>query len=172
MRKKLKWMLLLVGTLMLGSVQATPASGFKGQTIASGQFDDLDLRNHMFLPEGFRPESEGFLWLLHLKTKGASDLYVQDNSWDLGGTTGWHTHPGPSLIIVIAGTITAYEGDDPSCTPHVYKAGMTFVDPGGGHVHILRNEGSEVARTIAVQLIPHKAARRIDVAAGPPTCPF
>jgi hypothetical protein len=177
MRKTLKWMLLMAGTLILGTVQATPASGFKGQTIATGEFDEFDLRNHVFFPEGFRSESERFLWLAHLKTRGPSDLYVQDNSWDPvtptapGGTTGWHTHPGPSLIIVTAGTITAYEGDDPSCTPHVYTAGMTLVDPGGGHVHMLRNESAEEARTIAVQLVPHKAARRID-AAGPATCPF
>jgi hypothetical protein len=122
------------------------------------------LRNHVFFPEGFRSDSERFLWLAHLKTRGPSDLYVQDNSWDPmtapGGTTGWHTHPGPSLIIVTAGTITAYEGHDPSCTPHVYTAGMTLVDPGGGHVHMLRNESAEEARTIAVQLVPHKAARR------------
>jgi hypothetical protein len=31
---------------------------------------------------------------------------------------------------------------------------MGFVDPGGEHVHILRNEGTVEARTIAVQLIP------------------
>ena len=47
------------------------------------------------------------------KTKGASDLYVQSNVWAPGGTTGWHTHPGHSLIIVTAGTVTAYDGDDP-----------------------------------------------------------
>ncbi|HZY02428.1 MAG TPA: hypothetical protein VFF02_02925 [Anaeromyxobacteraceae bacterium] len=51
------------------------------------------------------------------------------------------------------------------------RAGEGFVDPGGDHVHVLRNEGSVVARTVAVQLIPAGAARRID--AGPnPACPF
>jgi hypothetical protein len=56
---------------------------------------------------------------------------VQNNVWQPGGTTGWHTHPGHSLIIVTAGTVTAYEGNDPDCTPHVYTQGMGFVDPGG-----------------------------------------
>ena len=50
-------------------------------------------------------------------------MYVQSNVWQPGGSTGWHTHPGHSLIIVTAGTVTAYEGDDPDCTPHVYTAG-------------------------------------------------
>jgi hypothetical protein len=48
---------------------------------------------------------------------------------------------------------------------------MGFVDPGGDHVHVLRNEGSVEARTIAVQLIPAGAPRRID-ADGPSSCPF
>jgi hypothetical protein len=48
---------------------------------------------------------------------------------------------------------------------------MGFVDPGGGHVHVLRNEGPIEARTIAVQLIPAAAVRRID-APAPGNCPF
>src|SRR5207249_322037 len=116
-------------------------------------------------------------WQARLKTEGLSDVYVQSNVWTAatatspGGTTGWHTHPGHSLILVTAGTVTAYEGDDPSCTPHTYSEGMGFVDPGGDHVHVLRNEGRVEARTVAVQLIPAAARRRIDVPA-PGNCPF
>ena len=53
---------------------------------------------------------------------------MQSNVFAPGGTSGWHTHPGHSLIIVAAGTVTAYEGDDRECTPHVYTQGMGFVD--------------------------------------------
>ena len=49
------------------------------------------------------------LWRLKLKTHGVSDAYVIDNTFAAnGGTSGWHSHPGPSLIFVIAGTITNY----------------------------------------------------------------
>jgi quercetin dioxygenase-like cupin family protein len=153
------------GAAYVGNVFATPANGFVGTTIAKGRFDDIDVMNHSF-PEGFlRP------WLSIQKTKGPSDVYVQNNVWSPGGSTGWHTHPGHSLIIVTAGTVTGYEGDDPACTPHVYTTGMGFVDPGGDHVHLLRNEGAIDAQTIAVQLIPAAATRRID-APDPGTCPF
>jgi hypothetical protein len=87
------------------------------------------------------------------------------------GHTGWHTHPGPSLITVKSGTITAYDGDDPTCSPTVYSAGEGFVDPGDGHVHILRNEAGVPAETVAVQLLPQGSVRRIDVPA-PENCPF
>ena len=75
------------------------------------------------------------------------------------------------MIIVTMGTVTAYEGDDPDCKPHVYKQGMTFVDPGGDHVHVIRNESDSPAQTIAIQLIPAGTERRIDVA-SPGNCPF
>ena len=75
------------------------------------------------------------------------------------------------LVIVLSGTVTNYVGDDPSCTPHAYSAGSTFVDEGGTDVHILRNESGAQAETLAVQLIPSTAGRRIDMPA-PGNCPF
>jgi hypothetical protein len=74
-------------------------------------------------------------------------------------------------IRVKEGTITEYEGHDPECKPHVYSKGMTFVDPGGEHVHIIRNEGDVVAQTTAVQLIRAGATRRVDVE-DPGICHF
>jgi quercetin dioxygenase-like cupin family protein len=154
-----------------GNVLATPASGFTSTTVALGRFGEIDVSNHVLPPDFWKSWHKENLWLSWQKTKGPSDLYVQSNVWAPGGTSGWHTHPGHSLIIVTAGTVTAYEGDDPSCTPHVYKAGAGFVDPGGDHVHNLRNEDTVEARTITVQLIPANAVRRID-AAGSTACSF
>lgn len=102
---------------------------------------------------------------------GQSDVYVVDNKFPPQASTGWHSHPGPSLILVVAGTVTNYLGDDPSCTPHAYSAGAGFIDPGGGDVHMLRNETGAPAETIAVQLLPKDAARRIDIP-DPGNCPF
>ncbi|HMK23909.1 MAG TPA: hypothetical protein VK466_16365 [Terriglobales bacterium] len=151
--------------------RATPASGFVGTTIAQGRLEQFEVFNHFILPNTKMRDDDRKFWLSIQKTKGSSDLYVQSNAWQPGGTTGWHSHPGHSLIIVTAGTVTDYEGDDPTCTPHVYTVGQSFVDHGGNHTHIIRNEGSEVAGTIAVQLIPAGQPRRID-AADPGTCHF
>ena len=173
MRTTLGRMLLLTGTLLAGTGHATDPKGFKGVTLATGSFKDLNLWNHWFLtPPGGRSEHHmRNLWYAHIRTHGTSDLFVQDNTWDPGGSTGWHTHPGASLIIVTQGTVTAYEGDDPKCTPHVYTVGDTFVDSGGGHVHLIRNETGSTAKTVAVQLVPHGPMRRID-APAPGNCSF
>ncbi len=181
MRRKLVWIVLLSAAILVAalhhtkSVLATPASGFKATTIATGTFDDIDVFNQFTkdeLPAGF----DGNVWISLQKTKGPSDLYVQSNVWQPGGSTGWHTHPGHSLIIVTSGTLTEYMTD---CTSHVYtfvpgQPAPTLVDPGHGHVHIIRNEGSVAASSIAVQLVPYdpnKANRRIDVVPAPENCP-
>jgi hypothetical protein len=143
---------------------ATLASGFTGTTVAMGRFSEIDNFNYL-LPLNGDP------WLLLVKTKGQSDLYVQSNVWQPGGTTGWHTHPGASWILVTAGTVTVYEGDDKECKPKVYTTGMGLLDPGGDHVHVIRNEGSVTATSTTVQLIAGGAARRID-APDPGNCVF
>jgi hypothetical protein len=153
------------------NVLATPASGFVGTTLAVGRFRGFEVFNRVVLPNSSPGSYRKNVWQSEQETKGLSDVYVQSNVWQPGGTTGWHTHPGHSLIIVTAGTVTAYEGDDPECKPHVYTQGMGFVDHGGDHVHIIRNEGDVAASTVAVQLIPAGAVRRID-AAAPGTCAF
>jgi hypothetical protein len=153
---------IVAGSASVGPARATPASGFTSSTIARGTFAEIDVFNQL-VPNGDGAAKLGRdVWVSMQKTKGASDLYVQSNLWTPGGTSGWHTHPGHSLIIVTGGAVTAYDGDDPSCTPHVYTAGMTLVDPGGDHVHLIRNEGTVDARSITVQLLPQGAVRRID----------
>jgi quercetin dioxygenase-like cupin family protein len=177
MRQRLVWVVLFSGAIVAtalfctGSVSATAANGFVGTTIAKGTLGSFEVFNHAKLPNTTGREEEDNEWLSMQKTKGSSDLYVQSNVWQPGGTTGWHSHPGHSLIIVTAGTVTDYESSDPACAPHVYTQGMSFVDEGGSHVHIIRNESTtDVAQTIAVQLIPAGATRRID-AAAPANCP-
>ena len=175
MKKKWVWTLLAVISTVavyVGSVLATPATmpGFSGTTLAKATFGDLDIKTHT---------NPADIWKAELKTKGDSDLYVQQNTWDptLCGacipSSGWHTHPGPSLVIVTQGTVTEYDGDDPTCTPHVYSANGTnsFVDIGGGAVHLIRDESGAVAQTIAVQLVPTGATRRQD-ADDPGNCGF
>jgi quercetin dioxygenase-like cupin family protein len=157
----------IAGTLgaLVGAVQLVvparatqPTPQVTATVLAKSLFDQIHVNAHANIPHR---------WKVQLKTHGQSDVYVVDNKFPPGATVGWHPHPGPSLILVVAGTVTNY----PSCPPHVYAAGAGFVDPGSGHVHLLRNETSTSAETIAVQLLPKDAARRID-APDPGNCPF
>lgn len=108
-------------------------------------------------------------WAVHVTTRGTTDGYVVENDFQPGQSTGWHSHPGTSLIFVVSGSVTNYESGQPQCAGVTYSAGTTFVDQGGSDVHELVNTGTGPAETIAVQFIPQGADRRID-AAEPANC--
>jgi quercetin dioxygenase-like cupin family protein len=110
------------------------------------------------------------VWSARMNISGASDLHVLSNRIAPGGTFGWHSHPGPSFVIIKSGTATVHLGADPKCRPHRFRAGSGFVDKGRA-VHIVRNEGKVALVTVVVSFTPRGATRRIDES-DPGTCPF
>ena len=109
-------------------------------------------------------------WKAKIETKGLSALHVNQVTIQPGGTLGWHSHPGPSFVIVKSGTATFNQGDDPDCTPHVIPTGSSLFEP-AGLVHIVRNEGSVPLVNVVVQLIPLGAPRLISEP-NPGNCSF
>jgi len=149
----------LLGVTVIGGLAlATPSLGVTSTTIATGSLDPVNLN----VKTGD--------WKVQLRTKGQTDVTVVENRVAPGGTFGWHSHPGPSLIVVQAGTLTFYHGDDASCTPHTYEAGDALVDT-GNDVHVGRNEGTVEVVVIVTRLLPAGAAPRIDQP-DPGTCGF
>jgi quercetin dioxygenase-like cupin family protein len=148
--------------------RATPACALASQTLALGHFPSgsLNLMCNEFRDLG---------WFLKTNVRGDSDVYVVRNTWPVGAHSGWHTHPGPSLITVISGELSVYEADNPICTPTVYHAGESFTDIGCGDVHLIRNEGTVCAVNMVVQFVPAGQPRRIDAEQPAncvmPTCP-
>jgi quercetin dioxygenase-like cupin family protein len=161
MKRKLLWALvgiLAVGGVFAGTVLATPPSGQSTTTLARAPFAPLKIKAR-----------DANIWQAKLRTKGMSDFYVIDNTFQPGGgTSGWHQHPGPSLVFVVSGTITNYMAHGGHCMQEQFTAGQGFVDEGGDSVHKIANNGTEPARTIAVQFLPAGATRRID--ADEPDC--
>lgn len=142
----------------VGNVLATPPSGVTSTVFAVGQFDEIDA---MTLSSN---------WQVRIDTKGESDIHVLENKIAPGGSFGWHSHPGPSLVIVKTGALTLYRGDDPDCTPQVVPAGSGFVDE-GGDVHLVRNEGGVETVVYVTSFVPRGAVRRIDEP-SPGNCSF
>jgi quercetin dioxygenase-like cupin family protein len=139
---------------------ATSATGVTSTVFAMGQFHEITAQ----------ASAVSNTWQSQINTKGESDVWILENKIAPGGSFGWHSHPGPSLVIVKTGALTLYRGDDPSCTPQVVAAGSGFVDE-GGDVHLVRNEGSIVTVVYVTSLVPRGAARRIDEP-SPGNCPF
>jgi quercetin dioxygenase-like cupin family protein len=130
---------------------ATPPQGLTSTSIvgpvALGEFDT---------------EAEADDWKVRLKSKGISDVFVTNLKIVPGGHGGWHSHPGPSIICVKAGTATFYD-ECVDFVPQVFPAGTGFVED-AGCVHILVNEGNVDLEVIVMQIVPQGAPRRIDEA--------
>ena len=147
----------LLASAGTGVARATPPSGVVGTNLAVGTFGEIDAKTLT---------SD---WQARINTKGTSDLYMVQNVFAPGASFGWHSHPGPSLVIVKTGALTLYQADDPTCSPHVVPAGSGFVDD-GHDTHLVRNEQSVETVVYVVSLVPQGAARRIDEL-EPANCP-
>ena len=161
MRSKRAWIPLVVvlGVAMYaGTVLATPPSSVKPTVFGVGAFGPIETKGTIGA------------WSAQMKTTRATDIHVLQNRIGPGGSFGWHSHPGPSFVIVKSGTATVYLGADPSCKPHRFRSGSGFVDR-GLDVHAVRNEGKVDLVTVVVSLVPKDAPRRIDDR-DPGNCPF
>lgn len=138
---------------------ATPGSGVESAVFAVGTFND-----------GIEAKSETDTHEVELRATGATEVHILQNTIAPGGTFGWHSHPGPSIVVVASGALTLYHADDPACTPHVFEEGQGFVDQ-GGVVHVVRNEGSVDAVVYVTSIVPEGADRRIDEP-DPGNCAF
>jgi hypothetical protein len=145
----------LVGSAFIAvPAQATAARQFTSALQWEGIFDEIDVN----------PKTEGFH--LKLQTKGVYDVVVTKitigpiDTNGRPGSSGWHTHPGSSLVKVTAGVISLYDAD--LCTATQLAVGQTFVDQGGGHLHLVRNETATPAEVSVVQIMPRGVTRRID----------
>lgn len=153
-----------VVTVLAGAALATPGSGvLTAMVFARGTFaDPTDIK--------FKVDAGGEE-VIH--APDARETVMQQIVIGPGGHTGWHSHPGPVVVIVRAGALTFYSSEDPGCTPRTYSAGQTFIDRGQGHVHIARNlsttENLELWATYFD--VPPGGAFRID-APNPGNCPF
>ncbi len=89
-----------------------------------------------------------------------------------GGQSGWHSHPGPAVVLIKSGQLSLYDGDDPTCTARIYTAGQSFVESGHGDVGLFRNESqSENLELWATYFdVPPGGSPRID--APNPGCSF
>ena len=77
---------------------STPPVGLTSQLLARGAAGEVRLRD----------DAMG----LKLSARRATDVAVVQATLAAGGTTGWHRHPGPSLVLVKTGALTMVESDD------------------------------------------------------------
>lgn len=151
-------------------VEATPPSGVSFTVLNRATVPEFDARRKYRQEKAEQP---GFdVWKIELEATRMIDVVTVLFTVQPGGHSGWHTHPGPAIFTISAGTLTMYDGDDPSCTPHQFQAGTGSIEADtAAHTHLLRNETTSVAQTIVTFLVPVGAPIRTDLA-DPGVCSF
>ena len=71
----------------------------------------------------------------------ASTAILAEATWEEGARSGWHRHPGMSIVQMVEGEIEHVMEDD--CVPRTYSAGDAWIDP--GHVHRADSEDGAFA---------------------------
>lgn len=149
-RKKIALIGTGAATALAIAVIATPGlanhiTGFSPQAISLGVFGPLDVK-----------AEKNDKWKFSIKSHGQTDLRVTRVRWGPGASSNWHSHPGPNLLTVVAGSVREWEGSDPLCSATVYNVGDTFGDNGGSAIHLVRNNSTTAdAEVIAVAFYPH-----------------
>ena len=136
-------------------VWATPTSGISQVILSLGLYDGInaDARLH--------PKDNHSGWKASLKVSGATHIAVNSNVAAPGATSGWHSHPGLSIVTVTEGAVWDYSAEDPNCKPRIITAGHGYVEP-GNHVHLVRNEGAVDAKWVTTAIRPAGSQARID----------
>lgn len=147
-----------LSTAEISEPRFTTAVGFVGTPVGRGSLGT------------FNVDSEADGYEVELKSRDNTDIAVSNIAVVPGGHSGWHTHPGPVLVIVKTGAITFYHGDDPSCSGTRHPAGTAFIEK-GGHVGMARNEEGVETTVVATFFVPAGGPTRLD-AAAPGNCPF
>jgi quercetin dioxygenase-like cupin family protein len=126
---------------------ATPVAGFHSTVVARGT--DMS--------PGTLPVKEGM------------DVVVVAITLDPGGTSGWHSHPGGAIAVVMTGELTLYQSVENHCVVTLYPHGTAFIErPGEVVIAFAGTAGATLGVTFPS--VPLGASTRIDQP-DPGTCP-
>jgi quercetin dioxygenase-like cupin family protein len=164
-----RWMMVLIGgsaaiALIAGAALATPVINASAET-ARGPLVDRPLAVNWKFAPGNR---------VKLQTKGDVEIAFQRIVIAPGGTgtLGWHSHPGPTVVTVRAGTLSFYHAE--ACTQEIeYATGQSFSNL-PDEIHLARNEGATEVVLFAVYFVPVRTPPvmlRIDQPSPGPGCP-
>jgi len=123
--------------LVVGAALATPPKDATVTPLTRATLGSFEANN-----DGIEVESE----------RHSADIAIAKVVLKPGGSTGWHSHPGVTLVSVASGTVAGY---DKKCEKTVYKAGEGFADLASNDAgHVVRNKGNEKAVLYATFLVP------------------
>jgi quercetin dioxygenase-like cupin family protein len=133
------------------TVSATPPSGQTPSGLVVGHLSDP---THVNVDK------------IHFDSKQPTDIAMFTVTYDPGGFSGWHTHPGILFVVVKSGSVIRTV----KCqAPRTYVAGQSFVESDRQPAGQVQNASATDPAVLQVtQIVPQGDARRVE--ADQPTC--
>jgi quercetin dioxygenase-like cupin family protein len=154
--------LAVLGTALLTVVVAGSASsGAPSRSSASPAPPTVELLSRGSMTAPFDVEARG----IELDADRKIDTALAHLTFAPGASTGWHRHPGPTVVTVITGELTVTERD---CGTEVFEAGQSFVERGPDR-HMATNTGGTVTETHVAFYVP-TGAPALTIPAAAPAC--
>ena len=157
-----RWIVVVVAAagglgLIGGAALGTPVMNASAET-AIGPLVDRPLAVNWKFAPGTR---------VKLQTKGEVKVAFQRITIGPGGTLGWHSHPGPTVVSVFQNTLSFYH--DEACTEEIeYTPGMSFSNM-PDEIHLARNEGASDVVVFAVYFVPQSVTTPMDLRINQPS---
>jgi len=103
---------------------------------------------------------------LNFESRRPTDVAMFTVTYDPGGFSGWHTHPGILFVVVKSGSVVRTV----KChQPRTYGAGETFVESDEQPAGEVQNASTtDPAVLVVTQIVPQGAGRRVE--ADQPAC--
>jgi quercetin dioxygenase-like cupin family protein len=134
----------LLPLVAVASVSSASLADVEPNTSAHGVTVELLSRGTVAKP--FKVDVRG----IELKTKRRIDVAVAHLTFEPGGSTGWHRHPGPTVVTITTGELTI---TDRKCHARTFEAGDTFVEEGPPR-HLAVNTANTATETIVTFFVP------------------
>ncbi|PYX54332.1 MAG: hypothetical protein DMG76_22235 [Acidobacteria bacterium] len=99
-----------------------------------------------------------------------TDVAMAQITVDVGGFSGWHSHPGGAMIIVKQGSLTVYGSNGGQCEVATYSAGQAFIERPGEVDQVVNTGTIPYVLFVTFPHVPPGASPRIDQP-DPGTCP-
>jgi quercetin dioxygenase-like cupin family protein len=104
---------------------------------------------------------------LKIQSKDTLDIDVRQVMLSANETINWHTHAGPSLVLVKTGSVTMSTADGKTCGVDTYSAGSAFVHPEDAHRFVAGGDGAEI---YIVYLLPEDGSPAPTFVGAPAAC--
>ena len=101
--------------------------------------------------------------------QAGTDVVVSKIVVEIGGSSGWHSHPGGAIAVVQQGQITTYRSVGGHCDVTTYTAGQSFLERPSDTLNAVNNGSIQTIIYATFPGVPAGGSPRID-RPDPGTC--